>query len=74
MEDKIQSELKAVQKKLEKIEKKQEMLQKIQNLDREHQKKMGERPSGHLHEMMQQYIIIILDRGVILRTYNENYG
>tara|TARA_B100000214_G_scaffold306891_1_gene238012 strand:- start:118 stop:276 length:159 start_codon:yes stop_codon:yes gene_type:complete len=52
MEDKIQSELKEVQKKLEKIEKKQEMLQKIQDIDRQHQKKMGERPSGHVHEMM----------------------
>ena len=52
MEDKIQSELKAVQKKLADIEKKQEMLNKIQQLDRQHQKKMGERPSGHIHEMM----------------------
>ena len=52
MEDKIQSELKEVQKKLEKIEKKQEMLQKIQDIDRQHQKKMGERPSTHIHEMM----------------------
>ena len=50
MEDKIQSELKAVQKKLEDIEKKQEMLNKIQQLDRQHQKMMGERPSGHVHE------------------------
>ena len=52
MEDKIQSELKAVHKKLEDIEKKQEMLNKIQQLDRRHQKMMGERPSGHVHEMM----------------------
>ena len=42
MEDKIQSELKAVQKKLEDIEKKQAMLNKIQQLDRQHQKMMGE--------------------------------
>ena len=52
MEDKIQSELKAVQKKLEDIEKKQEMLNKIQELDRQHQRMMWERPSGHVHEMM----------------------
>ena len=52
MEDKIQSELKAVQKKLEHIEKKQDMLNKIQQLDRQHQKMMGERPSGRVHEMM----------------------
>ena len=52
MEDKIQSALKAVQKKLEDNEKKQQMMNKIQQLDRQHQKMMGERPSGHVHEMM----------------------
>ena len=52
MEDKIQQEVKDRQKKLGDIEKKQEMLQKIQNLDRQHQQKMAERPSNHLHEMM----------------------
>ena len=52
MADKIQSELKEVQKKLEDIEKKQEMLNKIQQLDRQHQRKMGELPSGNHHEMM----------------------
>ena len=52
MEDKIQSELKAVQKKLEDIEKKQEMLNKIQQLERQHKRMMGEIPSGHIHDMM----------------------
>ena len=52
MADKIQSELKEVQKKLEDIEKKQELLNKIQQLDRQHQRKMGERPSTHIREMM----------------------
>ena len=47
-----ESEIKEVQKKLEDIKKKQEMLNKIQQLDRQHQKMMGERPSGHIHEMM----------------------
>ena len=48
----IESDLKEVHKKLNDIEKKQEMLNKIQQLDRQHQKMMGERPSGHIHEMM----------------------
>ena len=52
MDDKIQKELKEVQKKLDDIEKKQEMLQKIQELDREHSKKMVERPINHSYEMM----------------------
>ena len=52
MDDKIQKELKEVQKKLDDIEKKQEMLQKIQELDRDHSKKMGERPINHSYEMM----------------------
>ena len=52
MEDKIQSELKAVQKKLEEIEKKQEMLNKIQQLERQHKRMMGEIPSGHIRDMM----------------------
>ena len=51
-DDKLQNELKEVHKKLEDIEKKQEMLQKIQDLDRDHGKKMGERPVGHSYEMM----------------------
>ncbi len=51
-DDKLQNELKQVHKKLEDIEKKQEMLQKIQDLDRDHGKKMGERPIGHSYEMM----------------------
>ena len=52
MGDKIQAELKEVQKKLQEIEKKQEMLNKIQQMDREHSKKMAERPVGHNYEMM----------------------
>ena len=48
----IESERKDVHKKLDDIEKKQEMLNKIQQLDRQHQKMMGERPSGPVHEMM----------------------
>ena len=52
MDDKIQKELKEFQKNLDDIEKKQEMLQKIQELDREHSKKMGERPINHSYEMM----------------------
>ena len=52
MDDKIQKELKEVQKKLDDIEKKQEMLRKIQELDRDHTKKMVERPINHSYEMM----------------------
>ena len=52
MDDKIQKELKEVQKKLDDIEKKQQMLQKIQELDRNHSKKMVERPVNHRYEMM----------------------
>ena len=52
MDDKIQKELKEVQKKLDDIEKKQHMLQKIQELDREHSKKIVERPINHSYEMM----------------------
>ena len=51
MEDKIQSELKAVQKKLEDIEKKQEMMKKLYDLEKEQQQKMGKRPLNHVHEM-----------------------
>ena len=50
--DKIQKELKEVQKKLDDIEKKQEMLNKIQQLDREHSKKMVDKPISHSYEMM----------------------
>ena len=50
--DKIQRELEEVQKKLDDIEKKQEMLNKIQQLEREHSKKMAERPITHSYEMM----------------------
>ena len=52
MDDKIQKELKEVQQKLDSIEKKQQMLQKIQELDREHSKKMVEKPISHSYEMM----------------------
>ena len=51
-EGSIESDLKDVQKKLDDIEKKQQMLQKIQELDREHSKKMVERPINHSYEMM----------------------
>tara|TARA_B100000287_G_scaffold117942_1_gene109800 strand:- start:545 stop:700 length:156 start_codon:yes stop_codon:yes gene_type:complete len=50
--DKIQRELEEVQKKLDDIEKKQEMLNKIQQMEREHSKKMAERPINHSYEMM----------------------
>lgn len=54
MEDKIKSELEAVQKKIENIEKTQEMLKKINEMERMHDEKMGKRPSTkHRHgEMM----------------------
>ena len=48
----IESDLKEVQKKLDDIEKKQEMMKKLYQLDRDQKAKMGERPSGHIHEMM----------------------
>ena len=48
----IESDLKEVHKKLDDIEKKQEMLNKIQQLDREHSKKMVEKPISHSYEMM----------------------
>ncbi len=50
--DKIQRELEEVQKKLDDIEKKQEMLNKIHQMEREHSKKMAERPINHSYEMM----------------------
>ena len=50
-EGSIESELKDVHKKLDDIEKKQEMMKKIYDLERDHQEKMGKRPSRHLHEM-----------------------
>ena len=52
MEDKIQKEVKELHKKLDDIEKKQQMLQKIQDLDRDHSKKMVERPVNRSYEMM----------------------
>ena len=48
----IESELKAVHKKLEDIEKKQEWLDKLQQMDREHQRRMGNSPFSHSYEMM----------------------
>ena len=70
----IESELKDVHKKLDDIEKKQEMMHKLYQLDRDKSAKMGERPSTHLHEMTQKYIMITLDSGVIIRTYiKETY-
>ena len=53
----IESDLKEVHKKLDDIEKKQEMMQKLYQLDRDKKAKMGERPSTHLHEMTQTYIL-----------------
>ena len=47
----IESDLKRVQQKLKDIEKKQEMMNKLYQLDQDKKKKMGERPSTHLHEM-----------------------
>ena len=52
MDDKIQSELKAVPKKLDDIEKKQEMMKKLYEEDRKQQEKMGKRPFHHKYEMM----------------------
>ena len=70
----IDAELKDVQKKLDDIEKKQEMMQKLYDLDRDKKAKMGERPSTHLHEMTQKYIMITLDSSVIIRAYiKETY-
>ncbi len=64
----IESELKDVHKKLEDIEKKQEMMKKLYDLEREQQQKMGKRPSNHVHEMTQKYIIITLDNSVIIKN------
>ena len=64
----IDAELKDVQKKLEDIEKKQEMMKKLYDLEREQQQKMGKRPLNHLHEMTQKYIMITLDKSVIIEN------
>ena len=70
----IDAELKNVHKKLDDIEKKQEMMNKMYQLDSEKQEKMGKRPSTHIHEMTQKYIMITLDSSVIIRTYiKETY-
>ena len=70
----IESELKDVHKKLNDIEKKQEMMKKLYDLEREQQEKMGKRPSTHLHEMSQKYIIVILDIPVIMNMDIKEYG
>ena len=65
----IESELKNVQKKLDDIEKKQEMMKKLYDLERDQQEKMGKRPSNHVHEMGQKYIIYIDEP--IIGCYNN---
>ena len=62
----IESELKDVHKKLNDIEKKQEMMKKLYDLEREQEQKMGKRPLNHVHEMTQKYIIVTLDKSVII--------
>ena len=70
----IESELKDVQKKLNDIEKKQEMMKKLYDLEKEQQEKMGKRPSNHLHEMTQKYIIVIVDSTDIMNMDKKQYG
>ena len=65
----IESDLKEVHKKLDDIEKKQEMMKKLYDMERDQQQKMGKRPLNHVHEMTQKYIMITLDRSVIIKIY-----